>query len=123
MMRSPLLTFLIVILSLLLRAAIPPIYVGAPDEQPPPSALGLSQPFGDDLKGSSDAFLSLQAKSILDNGLAATGGFPLFNVGKVETRDFAWYDHHPFGVALVTTSKSLGLRPPRSRSRTHPPTR
>lgn len=103
MTRSPLLTLLIVLLSILLRAVIPPVYVGSPGDPPLPQ-LPLAQPFGDDLKGSSDAFLSLQAKSILDNGLAATGGFPLFNVGKVETRDFAWYDHHPPGVALVTAA-------------------
>jgi 4-amino-4-deoxy-L-arabinose transferase-like glycosyltransferase len=104
MTRSPLLTLLIVLLSLLLRAAVPPVYVGKPADDPPLPQLPLAQPFGDDLKGASDAFLSLQAKSILDNGLAATGGFPLFNVGKVETRDFAWYDHHPPGVALVTAA-------------------
>jgi hypothetical protein len=104
MLRSPLLTFVLVIISVLLRAAIPPVYVGLPDEQPPLASLPLAQPFGDDLKGASDAFLSLQAKSIVTNGLAATGGFPLFNVGKAETKDFAWYDHHPPGVALVTAA-------------------
>jgi dolichyl-phosphate-mannose-protein mannosyltransferase len=103
MTRSPLLTLLIVLLSLLLRAAIPPVYVGSHGDTPLPQ-LPLAQPFGDDLKGSSDAFLSLQARSILDNGLVATGGFPLFNVGKAETGDFAWYDHHPPGVALVTAA-------------------
>lgn len=103
MTRSPLLTLLIVLLSLLLRAAIPPVYHGSHGDTPLPQ-LPLAQPFGDDLKGSSDAFLSLQAKSILDNGLAETGGFPLLNVGKVEPKDFAWYDHHPPGVALVTAA-------------------
>jgi len=103
MARSLLLWSIVVLLSIVLRAAMRPVYVGQIDESTMP-ALPLAQPFGDDLKGSSDAFLSLQARSILANGLARTGGVPLFNQGRAETRDFAWYDHHPPGVALVTAA-------------------
>src|SRR5262249_30716845 len=102
MARSLLLWLVVLVLSLVLRAAMPPVYLGQPDESTPLPALPLAQPFGDDLKGSSDAFLSLQARSILVNGLSRTGGYPLFNQGRAETQDFAWYDHHPPGVALVT---------------------
>lgn len=103
MARSLLLWSVVLVLSLVLRASMRPVYVGQPDETIPAPALPLAQPFGDDLKGASDAFLSLQARSILANGLARTGGFPLFNQGRAETRDFVWYDHHPPGVALATT--------------------
>jgi hypothetical protein len=103
MARSLLLWSIVVLLSIVLRAAMRPVYVGQIDESTMP-ALPLAQPFGDDLKGSSDAFLSLQARRILANGLARTGGVPLFNQGRAETRDFAWYDHHPPGVALATAA-------------------
>ncbi len=102
MARSLLLWVVVVVVSLALRAWMHPVYVGQLDDTKPLPTLPLAQPFGDDLKGSSDAFLSLQARSILANGLDRTGGFPLFNQGRAETRDFAWYDHHPPGVALAT---------------------
>ena len=63
MRRTSVLLALVVAAATVARASIGPASLGAPDPQRPRPALGLAAPFGDDLKGSSDAFLSLQARN------------------------------------------------------------
>jgi len=102
MRLSPFLVPAMALIALCVRALPRPTYLGVTADEAATTRLGLAAPFGDDLKGSSDAFLALQAASLVREGFAATGGIPLFNVDKSERADFAYYDHHPPGVAIVT---------------------
>ncbi len=86
---------------LLLRLGSVPTFVGQPDPAPE-RWNALTAPFGDDLRGSCNAFLSLLAKSLLREGFRATGGIPLLNVTDVEPASYWYYDHHPPGVPQVT---------------------
>ncbi len=99
---SPLLV-VVIAAATVVRACVQPVYCGAPDRSSPSPLLGIAAPFGDDLKGSCDAFLSLQARSLVREGFAATGGIPLYNAEKAAPRDFFYYSHHPPGVAIVTS--------------------
>lgn len=102
MQRLPLATFVALLLALLARAWVRPVYVGAPDATATTPFFGMAQPFGDDLKGSCDAFHTLLADSVRREGLAATGGWPLMNRTAVPPERFFYYDHHPPGVTLAT---------------------
>ncbi len=102
MQRLPLATLLVFVLALLARAWVRPVYVGAPDAAAMERTFGFAQPFGDDLKGASDAFHTMLADSVRREGLAATGGWPLMNRTHVPTDRFFYYDHHPPGVTLLT---------------------
>lgn len=110
-MRTPLALLLLAVLALLARAWVAPVYVGAVDPDATARRFGIQQPFGDDLKGSSDALHSLLAQSLLREGLAATGGIPLLNPTPVPREDFFYYDHHPPGVSLVTALAFRWLGP------------
>ncbi|MSR45944.1 MAG: hypothetical protein EXS13_02565 [Planctomycetes bacterium] len=102
MQRSPLLLLGVLVLALLARAWVRPVYVGAPDPAATTAAFGIAHPFGDDLKGASDALHSLLPRSLLREGLGATGGWPLLNPTDVGPAEFFYYDHHPPGISLLT---------------------
>ncbi|MBM4015464.1 MAG: hypothetical protein FJ293_10940, partial [Planctomycetes bacterium] len=104
MSRSTLLLGLLLALSVLVRAWVKPVYVGAPDPALTDSALGIDWPFGDDLKGASDALHTLLPRNLLREGLAATGGWPNLNPTDVAPADYFWYDHHPPGITLFTAA-------------------
>jgi hypothetical protein len=113
MQRCPLLLLAAIVLATLARAWVDPVWVGAPDpdQAQARAAFGLTRPFGDDLKGSSDALHSLLAQSLRREGLAATGGWPLLNPTDVEPADYFYYDHHPPGVSLLTAAAFALLGP------------
>lgn len=104
MQRSPLLSLLVIALAVLARAWVKPVYVGAPDPATADGRFGVDDPFGDDLKGASDALHALLATSVVREGLPATGGWPLLNPSDVEPAEYCWYDHHPPGVSLLTAA-------------------
>ncbi len=104
MARSTLLLGLLLALSVLARAWVKPVYVGAADPTLTTGMLGITWPFGDDLKGASDALHTLLPRNLLREGVAATGGWPNLNPTDVAPADYYWYDHHPPGITLVTAA-------------------
>ena len=64
----------------------------------------MSAPFGDDLRGDCNAFLSILARSLRREGWERTGGIPLLNVQKSETEAFYYYPNHTPGVPWVTAA-------------------
>ena len=79
-----------------------PRYSGQVGDDGPDRWSAMSAPFGDDLRGSCNAFLSLLAVSLDREGFGDTGGIPLMNPMDVEPARFAYYDHHPPGVPWLT---------------------
>ena len=102
MQRLPLATLVVLLLALLARAWVRPVYVGAPEATATAPFFGMAEPFGDDLKGACDAFNTLLADSVRREGLAATGGWPVMNRTSVRPERFFDYDHHPPGVTLAS---------------------
>ncbi len=102
MERGRTLLWTLVLLGVSCRMLSLPIYHGATIEPVPSRWNAFSAPFADDLHGSCDSFLSLLARSLVREGLLATGGIPLFNLSRSAPEEFRYYDHHPPLVPLVT---------------------
>jgi hypothetical protein len=93
---------LLVVVSLRLLST--PVYRGVTAAGASDRHSAVAAPFGDELRGSCNAFLSLLGVSLLREGLAATGGIPLLNPQPTSKENFAYYDHHPPGVPWLTAA-------------------